>query len=301
MPEYRIVFRKWKVAYDDEDQAVKRLKDLEERLGNIKTMLKSKETTAKYCSSVAKAAEEVSGHRAYVKKMREVLQEAGNLYERTDRQVTQNISAAITKKAGFSKDTVSVAKSGLASEEEVIGSLGVIFQYMGGEKWEQAAESWKQWREMYDQLSETGKKIVTTVMKMLLGEEFVDSVILSDQLFTGADFEVSVDTLVDIFVSDKLENSITHNIMDYALSEEYSEKGTIYIERWSSQVVEGDYFGALETLAQYCVDQSIGSVWTVVKNTTEDIGTTIGDFLYDLFKTGEWLGDWTYDRVHGKS
>lgn len=301
MPEYTVKFLKWKVAYDDENQAVKKLKDLEERLGNIKTMLKSKETTAKYCSSVAKAAEEVSGHRAYVKKLREVLQEAGNLYERTDRQVTQNISAAITKKAGFSKDTVSVAKSGLATDAEAIEGLGVIFQYMGGEKWEQAAESWKQWREMYDQLSKEEKEYVTAVMKKILGEEFVDSVILSDQLFTGADFEENVHTLVDIFVSDKLKNSIIHNTVDYVYSEEVRSRQELLEARALQQILNGDYLGALETLGQEFAELVVGGAWNVFENTTNDIGTKLGDFLYELPKTGERLGDFAYDLFHGKS
>lgn len=301
MANFTVNFNRWEQAYSAQGRAWRKLSSLQEELNNVVQMLSLNETTEKYCSSVRVAATEVSGHRDYVKKLQVVLQDASALYESTDREVTQNISQVVTAKIGFSLKAVAVAQKGFSMADESISGLWMAFQQLGKNK-EQAAALLNEWKTHYKNLSKEEQENIEKAVKKVLGDTFFDSLILTDMIITGKDFEEIVKKAGDSIIQDSWKQAVWNETMDYVFDEETLSKRDAMEQKLQEELLAGDYVGFLGTMGQGFADLvlvgSAESLGSVVQTQTQKLGETIGDILYDSVQAGENLGDKIYDILH---
>ncbi len=298
MADYTVKFNKWENAYSNEAAAQRKLEDLADQLEAVSTILSQRSTTAKYCESVRKAAKEVTAHGNYVKKLLDVLQEASAVYENTDRQVRQHISQVVTAEAGFFGKTVKAAEQGLMNKEEALDELGLIFNTLG-ENRDEAARLLNEWKAAYGKLSKEEQEAIEKAAKKILGEDFFDSLVLTDMIVTGESFEKIVKKAGDTIIQDDWYKAVFDETVDYTYDKETLAQVEMMEEKAKQQILDGDYVGALGTISIGFVDiVGVGSV-EVMTNTLISAGEKIGDFIYDTVRFGEKLGDYIYDSTHG--
>ena len=120
MANFSVQFDRMQSAIAEEDQVVSRLASLSERLSSVSQALSGNSTTAKYCGSVKKAAQETEDHRQYMKNLETVLTEICTTYQNTDKKAGQALASQTAGGASISfrkEENTTSSTAGTGAEE----------------------------------------------------------------------------------------------------------------------------------------------------------------------------------------
>ncbi|HIX99434.1 MULTISPECIES: hypothetical protein [Clostridia] len=300
MANFSVQFDRMQSAIAEEDQVVSRLASLSERLSSVSQALSGNSTTAKYCGSVKKAAQETEDHRQYVKNLETVLTEICTTYQNTDKKAGQALASQTAGGASisFRKEENTTSSTAGTGAEEGMDLLKEAVEGVKSNK-ENAKELLQQWKTFYDGLDEKEQKALDKAARKLFGDELMDSVELSGMIINGDEFKDIALKAKDVVIpGDTAYQKAVKETLDYVFDDETMSRKEAMEAKALEQLRDGDYLGVAGTIGYGFVDIVIrGSVEVVtsVVDSTLHISDTLETGGMVLDEVGSFAGglfDW---------
>lgn len=300
MANFSVQFDRMQSAIAEEDQVVSRLASLSERLSSVSQALSGNSTTAKYCGSVKKAAQETEDHRQYVKNLETVLTEICTTYQNTDKKAGQALASQTAGGASisFRKEENTTSSTAGTGAEEGMDLLKEAVEGVKSNK-ENAKELLQQWKTFYDGLDEKEQKALDKAARKLFGDELMDSVELSGMIINGDEFKDIALKAKDVVIpGDTAYQKAMKETLDYVFDDETMSRKEAMEAKALEQLRDGDYLGVAGTIGYGFVDIVIrGSVEVVtsVVDSTLHISDTLETGGMVLDEVGSFAGglfDW---------
>lgn len=300
MANFTVQFDRMQSAIAEEDQVVSRLASLSERLSSVSQALSGNSTTAKYCGSVKKAAQETEDHRQYMKNLETVLTEICTTYQNTDKKAGQALASQTAGGASisFRKEENTTSSTAGTGAEEGMDLLKEAVEGVKSNK-ENAKELLQQWKTFYDGLDEKEQKALDKAARKLFGDELMDSVELSGMIINGDEFKDIALKAKDVVIpGDTAYQKAVKETLDYVFDDETMSRKEAMEAKALEQLRDGDYLGVAGTIGYGFVDIVIrGSVEVVtsVVDSTLHISDTLETGGMVLDEVGSFAGglfDW---------
>ena len=300
MANFTVQFDRMQSAIVEEDQMVSRLASLSERLSSVSQALSGNSTTAKYCGSVKKAAQETEDHRQYMKNLETVLTEICTTYQNTDKKAGQALASQTAGGASisFRKEENTTSSTAGTGAEEGMDLLKEAVEGVKSNK-ENAKELLQQWKTFYDGLDEKEQKALDKAARKLFGDELMDSVELSGMIINGDEFKDIALKAKDVVIpGDTAYQKAVKETLDYVFDDETMSRKEAMEAKALEQLRDGDYLGVAGTIGYGFVDIVIrGSVEVVtsVVDSTLHISDTLETGGMVLDEVGSFAGglfDW---------
>lgn len=300
MANFSVQFDRMQSAIAEEDQVVSRLASLSERLSSVSQALSGNSTTAKYCGSVKKAAQETEDHRQYMKNLETVLTEICTTYQNTDKKAGQALASQTAGGASisFRKEENTTSSTAGTGAEEGMDLLKEAVEGVKSNK-ENAKELLQQWKTFYDGLDEKEQKALDKAARKLFGDELMDSVELSGMIINGDEFKDIALKAKDVVIpGDTAYQKAVKETLDYFFDDETMSRKEAMEAKALEQLRDGDYLGVAGTIGYGFVDIVIrGSVEVVtsVVDSTLHISDTLETGGMVLDEVGSFAGglfDW---------
>ena len=300
MANFSVQFDRMQSAIAEEDQVVSRLASLSERLSSVSQALSGNSTTAKYCGSVKKAAQETEDHRQYMKNLETVLTEICTTYQNTDKKAGQALASQTAGGApiSFRKEENTTSSTAGTGAEEGMDLLKEAVEGVKSNK-ENAKELLQQWKTFYDGLDEKEQKALDKAARKLFGDELMDSVELSGMIINGDEFKDIALKAKDVVIpGDTAYQKAVKETLDYVFDDETMSRKEAMEAKALEQLRDGDYLGVAGTIGYGFVDIVIrGSVEVVtsVVDSTLHISDTLETGGMVLDEVGSFAGglfDW---------
>ena len=300
MANFSVQFDRMQSAIAEEDQVVSRLASLSERLSSVSQALSGNSTTAKYCGSVKKAAQETEDHRQYMKNLETVLTEICTTYQNTDKKAGQALASQTAGGASisFRKEENTTSSTAGTGAEEGMDLLKEAVEGVKSNK-EYAKELLQQWKTFYDGLDEKEQKALDKAARKLFGDELMDSVELSGMIINGDEFKDIALKAKDVVIpGDTAYQKAVKETLDYVFDDETMSRKEAMEAKALEQLRDGDYLGVAGTIGYGFVDIVIrGSVEVVtsVVDSTLHISDTLETGGMVLDEVGSFAGglfDW---------
>ena len=300
MANFSVQFDRMQSAIAEEDQVVSRLASLSERLSSVSQALSGNSTTAKYCGSVKKAAQETEDHRQYMKNLETVLTEICTTYQNTDKKAGQALASQTAGGASisFRKEENTTSSTAGTGAEEGMDLLKEAVEGVKSNK-ENAKELLQQWKTFYDGLDEKEQTALDKAARKLFGDELMDSVELSGMIINGDEFKDIALKAKDVVIpGDTAYQKAVKETLDYVFDDETMSRKEAMEAKALEQLRDGDYLGVAGTIGYGFVDIVIrGSVEVVtsVVDSTLHISDTLETGGMVLDEVGSFAGglfDW---------
>ena len=300
MANFSVQFDRMQSAIAEEDQVVSRLASLSERLSSVSQALSGNSTTAKYCGSVKKAAQETEDHRQYMKNLETVLTEICTTYQNTDKKAGQALASQTAGGASisFRKEENTTSSTAGTGAEEGMDLLKEAVEGVKSNK-EYAKELLQQWKTFYEGLDEKEQKALDKAARKLFGDELMDSVELSGMIINGDEFKDIALKAKDVVIpGDTAYQKAVKETLDYVFDDETMSRKEAMEAKALEQLRDGDYLGVAGTIGYGFVDIVIrGSVEVVtsVVDSTLHISDTLETGGMVLDEVGSFAGglfDW---------
>lgn len=300
MANFSVQFDRMQSAIAEEDQVVSRLASLSERLSSVSQALSGNSTTAKYCGSVKKAAQETEDHRQYMRNLETVLTEICTTYQNTDKKAGQALASQTAGGASisFRKEENTTSSTAGTGAEEGMDLLKEAVEGVKSNK-ENAKELLQQWKTFYDGLDEKEQKALDKAARKLFGDELMDSVELSGMIINGDEFKDIALKAKDVVIpGDTAYQKAVKETLDYVFDDETMSRKEAMEAKALEQLRDGDYLGVAGTIGYGFVDIVIrGSVEVVtsVVDSTLHISDTLETGGMVLDEVGSFAGglfDW---------
>ena len=283
MANFSVQFDRMQSAIAEEDQVVSRLASLSERLSSVSQALSGNSTTAKYCGSVKKAAQETEDHRQYMKNLETVLTEICTTYQNTDKKAGQALASQTAGGASisFRKEENTTSSTAGTGAEEGMDLLKEAVEGVKSNK-ENAKELLQQWKTFYDGLDEKEQKALDKAARKLFGDELMDSVELSGMIINGDEFKDIALKAKDVVIpGDTAYQKAVKETLDYVFDDETMSRKEAMEAKALEQLRDGDYLGVAGTIGYGFVD-------IVIRGSVEVVTSVVDSTLHisDTLETG---------------
>ena len=288
MANFSVQFDRMQSAIAEEDQVVSRLASLSERLSSVRQALSGNSTTAKYCGSVKKAAQETEDHRQYMKNLETVLTEICTTYQNTDKKAGQALASQTAGGASisFRKEENTTSSTAGTGAEEGMDLLKEAVEGVKSNK-ENAKELLQQWKTFYDGLDEKEQKALDKAARKLFGDELMDSVELSGMIINGDEFKDIALKAKDVVIpGDTAYQKAVKETLDYVFDDETMSRKEAMEAKALEQLRDGDYLGVAGTIGYGFVD-------IVIRGSVEVVTSVVDSTLHisDTLETGGMVLD----------